>query len=191
MFIKNTYPIANGKGVMRKRYLKYLGWPFIIWTILSILINLIIGGLWLSLIVVFGLYIVWHLILEIDLVEYNRISQFIKATIYSCILMFLIDTFLIGGWALDVISIVSFASVIISGLLFFTDLNRQKQNMLPMLFLMFIAIVWSIVGLLSALEIKSWTLIVLGSVTIALLCAIIITLRGDFLREIKCRLHIK
>ena len=191
MFIKNTYPIANGKGVMRKRYLKYLGWPFIIGTILSILINLIIGGLWLSLIVVFGLYIVWHLILEIDLVEYNRISQFIKATIYSCILMFLIDTFLIGGWALDVISIVSFASVIISGLLFFTDLNRQKQNMLPMLFLMFIAIVWSIVGLLSALEIKSWTLIVLGSVTIALLCAIIITLRGDFLREIKCRLHIK
>lgn len=191
MNIKNTYPSANNKGSNRKKVLEYLRWPFILSAILSLLVNVIIGGIWWSVIVIAALYMIWHLFISTDLVEYNRISQFIKATIYSCVLMFLIDNFLIGGWALDVISIVSFASIIISGILFFTDLNRQKQNMLPILFLMFIAIVWCIVGLLSALELKSWSLIVLGSVTLFLLLAIIVTLRGDFIREIKCRLHIK
>ena len=120
-----------------------------------------------------------------------RSSQFIKATIYSCILMALIDIFLVSGWALDVISIVSFASVIISGILFFTDFNRQKQNMLPMFYLIVIALVWSMVGLFSALEVMSWPLIVLGGVTLLLLAVIIITLRGDFIRELKCRFHLK
>jgi tryptophan-rich sensory protein len=105
--------------------------------------------------------------------------------------MVLIDTFLVSGWALDVISIVSFASVIISGILFFTDFNRQKQNMLPMFYLIVIALIWSMVGLFSALEVMSWPLIVLGGVTLLLLAVIIITLRGDFIRELKCRFHLK
>ena len=105
--------------------------------------------------------------------------------------MALIDIFLVSGWALDVISIVSFASVIISGILFFTDFNRQKQNMLPMFYLITIALIWSMVGLFSALEVMSWPLIVLGGVTLLLLAVIIITLRGDFIRELKCRFHLK
>ena len=105
--------------------------------------------------------------------------------------MALIDIFLVSGWALDVISIVSFASVIISGILFFTDFNRQKQNMLPMFYLIIIALIWSMVGLFSALEVMSWPLIVLGGVTLLLLAVIIITLRGDFVRELKCRFHLK
>jgi hypothetical protein len=105
--------------------------------------------------------------------------------------MALIDIFLVSGWALDVISIVSFASVIISGILFFTDFNRQKQNMLPMFYLIVIALIWSMVGLFSALEVMSWPLIVLGGVTLLLLAVIIITLRGDFIRELKCRFHLK
>jgi hypothetical protein len=134
---------------------------------------------------------VWHLVIATDLIEYNRISQFIKATIYSCILMFLIDTFLVSGWAFDVISIVCFGSLIISGLLFYTDFNKQKQNMLPILYLIVIAIIWTVVGLFSALEMQSWPLIVLGSIAVLLLLTIIITLRGDFIREIKCRFHMK
>ena len=134
----------------------------------------------------------WHLVLNTDLVEYNRISQFIKATIYSCVMMFLIDTFLTdGGWALNVISIVSFVSLIISGILFFTDFNKQKQNMLPIFYLIVIALIWSMVGLFTALSLESWPLIVLGGIAVLLLIVIGITLRGDFIREIKCRFHVK
>ena len=166
-------------------------WVFIILALASVIVNICVGGVLWSPVALMGLYMIWHLVIAIDLIEYNRISQFIKATIYSCILMVLIDVFLVSGWALDVVSIVSFGSVIISGILFFTDFNRQKQNMLPILYLIVIAIIWSIVGLFSALELQSWPLIVLGGVTVLLLATIIITLRGDFIREIKCRFHLK
>jgi hypothetical protein len=63
--------------------------------------------------------------------------------------------------------------------------------MLPMFYLIVIALIWSMVGLFSALEVMSWPLIVLGGVTLLLLAVIIITLRGDFIRELKCRFHLK
>ena len=191
MKINITYPEKSKTIFKRRRFLKVTSWIFILLAIASVIVNLSVGGVYWFPVALMGLYIVWDLFLNIDLIEYNRISQFIKATIYSCILMFLIDTFLVGGWALDVISIVSFASVIISGVLFFTDFNRQKQNMMPIFYLIIIAIIWSFVGLFSALEMQSWPLIVLGSVTVLFLAVIIVTLRGDFIREIKCRFHLK
>ena len=191
MNIKNIYPLSNNKEFNKRKLLNILRWPFILSAILSVIVNVIVGGVWWSVIVVMGLYMVWHLAIQTDLVEYNRISQFIKATIYSCVLMLLIDTFLISGWALDVISIVSFASVFISGVLLFTDLNRQKQNMLPIFYLILIAVIWSIIGLSTALEINSWSLIVLACITIGFLLAIIVVLRGDFIREIRSRFHLK
>jgi hypothetical protein len=189
--INITYPVVSKTKHNRRRFLKLMKWIFILLALASIIVNICVGGLLWFPVALMGLFMIWNLILSIDLVEYNRISQFIKATIYSCILMVLIDIFLVSGWALDVISIVSFASVIISGILFFTDFNRQKQNMLPMFYLITIALIWSMVGLFSALEVMSWPLIVLGGVTLLLLAVIIITLRGDFIRELKCRFHLK
>ena len=191
MKINITYPEVSKKLSKRRRFLGFMRWVFIILALASVIVNICVGGVLWSPVALVGLYMIWHLVIAIDLIEYNRISQFIKATIYSCILMVLIDVFLVSGWALDVVSIVSFGSVIISGILFFTDFNRQKQNMLPILYLIVIAIIWSIVGLFSALELQSWPLIVLGGVTVLLLATIIITLRGDFIREIKCRFHLK
>ena len=191
MKINITYPEISKTKHNRSRFLKLMKCIFILLALASVIVNICVGGvLWFP-VALMGLFMIWNLVLSIDLVEYNRISQFIKATIYSCILMVLIDIFLVSGWALDVISIVSFASVIISGILFFTDFNRQKQNMLPMFYLIVIALIWSMVGLFSALEVMSWPLIVLGGVTLLLLAVIIITLRGDFIRELKCRFHLK
>ena len=192
MNIKITYPDVSKKTFQRKKYLRIVKWPLLICAVSCVVVNITTGGpVWWP-IALMGIYMLWTLVLNIDLVEYNRISQFIKTTFFSCILVFLIDKLLdTGGWALDVISIVSFGSVVISGVLFYTDFNRQKQNMLPILFLIVIALVWSTVGLLTALELQSWPLIVLGGLTILFFASIVITLRGDFIREIKCRFHIK
>lgn len=191
MNIKIVYPKVNRKTLARRAALNILRWPFMVAAVVCPIVNLIFGGVWWSLIVVSSLYFIWNLFISIDLIEYNRISQFIKLTIYSCIMMFLIDTFLVSGWALDAISIVSFSSIIISGILLFTDFTRQKQNMLPILLLIIIAIIWCVVGFVTALEIKSWTLIVLGGATLLFLLMIIVVLRGDFFREISCRIHTK
>ena len=192
MKIKNTYPEVSKKVFQRKKFLRFTKWPLIACAFACVIVNVIVGGPWWCVVALMGIYMLWTLVLNTDLVEYNRISQFIKATICSCVLMFLIDTFLgDGGWALDVISIVSFASVIVSGVLLYTDFNRQKQNMLPILYLIVIALTWTAIGLFTALELQSWPLIVLGGLSLLFMVTIIITLRGDFIREIKCRFHVK
>ena len=96
--------------------------------IASVLVNWATGGKAWSLIVLMSLYMVWTLVLSPDLVEYNRISQFIKLITCTCILLTLIDVFLISGWAVIVVPIVGFGGLIVAGILFLTDLERQKQN---------------------------------------------------------------
>jgi ABC-type multidrug transport system permease subunit len=190
MKIKVVYPEVSKKTFQRRIIIKYLKWPFILASLITPIINILVGGLAWSVIVVVGLYMTWHLLVSPDLFEYNRISQFIKFSIYCCILILLIDLLLVGGWALEVISIINFAALIVSGFLLYTDFNHQKHNLFPIFFLIVIGLVWATVGLIS-LNIPSWILIVLACIALLSLGVIIIVLKGDFIRELKCRLHLK
>lgn len=191
MNIKNIYPHKDNNGSKRRRAVKILYIPFLVVALASVIVNIIVGGPAWSAIVLMGLYMIWNLFVSTDLIEYNRISQFTKAVIYACIIIYLIEVFIVGGWAYDVITIVTFGSIIVSGVIFYTNFHRQKHNMYPLLKLIVIGIIWCFIGFFSALEVQSWPLIVLGCATVILLSSFIIALRGDFIRELKCRLHIK
>ena len=190
MEIKNTYPFIDKKIFQRRKIIKLLKWPLFLLALAAPIVNFLIGGPLWSVVAVVGLYMIWHLLLSIDLIEYNRISQFIKFSIYSCIMIMLIDLFLVGGWALEVISWVTLVSLAISIFLLFTDFNRQKQNLFPMFFLILIGLIWATVGLLSR-NIDSWILIGLASLAILSVIILLIALKGDFIREFKCRFHLK
>jgi membrane protein YdbS with pleckstrin-like domain len=191
MKIKNTYPTAPKQTLQRRKLLNIVRWPFWIAGYGCPVINLIVGGKAWSAVVVIALIMTWKLVLCPDLVEYNRISQFIKLIACSCLLLGAIDLFLASGWAMKVIPLVSFGGLVGSGLMFFTDIQRQKQNMLPMLLLIFCCLVASIVGVSVLGKNSGWELIVMGSVALAQLVAIICTLGGEFLRELRRRFHIK
>ena len=190
MKINITYPKVPKKVFQRRKVLKIMRWPFIFTAIISPIVNILFGGPSWSILVIAGLYMLWHLLIQTDLIEYNRISQFIKFSIYTCIMILLIDLILVGGWALEIISIINFVALFVSAILLFTDFNRQKQNMLPIFFLIIIGLVWATVGLIS-MNISSWILIVLASLSALFLLTIIIILKEDFIRELKCRLHLK
>lgn len=191
MKIKNTYPTAPKHTLQRRKLLNIVRWPFWIAGYGCPVLNLIVGGKAWSAVVVIALIMAWKLVLCPDLVEYNRISQFIKLIACSCLLLGAIDLFLSSGWAMKVIPLVSFGGLVGSGLMFFTDIQRQKQNMLPMLLLIFCCFVASIVGVSVLGKNSGWELIVMGSVALAQLVAIICTLGGEFLRELRRRFHIK
>lgn len=191
MKIKITYPHMEKRKLQRKRFLSVVRWPFLFAAYICPVVNLVTGGKAWSLIVLMSLYTVWKLLLSPDLVEYNRISQFIKLITCSCVLLSPIDIFLSPGWAIEVVPIVCFCGIAISGVLFFTDLERQKQNMLPLLLLTFLAIIGSVVGLCLYREEDRWALAVMGTFAVALLTACIIVLGGDFVRELRKRFHIK
>ena len=191
MTVKTTYPSVVRGAFNRRRLLDILKWPFIAAGIACPIVNLAVGGPLWSIIVILGMITVWKLVLSPDLVEYNRTSQSIKIVIYTCILLTLIDVLLAPGFARFVVPIVCFGGLILTGTLFFTDLETQKHNMLPLILFIFFAIIGSSIGLSIWHEQDSWPFIVLGGVSVVLLLALIIVLGQDFVRELKRRFHVK
>lgn len=191
MKINITYPSKNTKNFKRERLLKILKWPFLAGAYSSVIVNLAIGGPWWCVIVVAALYMIWNLFFGLDLVEYNRMSQFIKVIIYSCVMLFLIDLILIPGWAVLVVSIIAFSSLIVAGIMFFSDIERQKQNMMPLLTLIFFNVIGTILGLSLDKGKFYWTYIVMGSISLALIICSVIVLGKNFIRQIVKRFSIK
>ena len=191
MRIKNTYPSVEKGSGNRRRLLAILRWPFIAVALASLIVNLCVGDPWWSLIVLPTLYAVWSLVLSPDLVEYNRISQTIKGVFWASALLALIDVFLVNVYALFVIPIVCFGGMTGCIVLFFTDMERQKHNMLSLFIFIFVSIVGSAIALHFRHGAGSWPFIVLLSLSVAFLLSLIIVLGPDFRREIEKRFHIK
>ena len=191
MKINVTYPLPKGKSYTRRRLLKVLKWPFILSSIACVIVNICVGKPYWSCIVIVSLLALWKLVFSLDLVEYNRISQVIKSTFYVVILITLINFLIVPIWTLGVLCIICFSALILAGVLFLTDIKRQKQNMLPMFFLIVITLAGSAVGFAFSDDTNLWTIIVLGSISVVLLTVCIVILRLDFIRELKKGFHIK
>lgn len=147
MKIKITYPKVSPKIIKHQRLINFMKWPLLIAVVICPIINLITGGKAWSLVVLMSIYMAWDLVISRDLVEYNRISQFVKLITLTSLLLITIDVFLAPGWALDTVPILIFSGLIVTSVLFFTDIERQKQNIFPFLFLILLSIISSIIGL--------------------------------------------
>lgn len=191
MQINITYPPVPKRKIQRRKFLNIIKWPVLAAAISCVIVNIAVGGKAWSIIAIMGIYMVWTLLLSPSLVEYNRISQTIKFILYSCLMLILINAFLVPGWAVQVVPMVCFGGLIVSAILFFTDIERQKQNMLPMLLLILVSIVGAAAGIYIWHNETIWPLIVMGAVAFALLTAVIVILRKDFIREIQRRFHVK
>ncbi len=191
MNVKITYPTVEKRRLQRNKFLKILRWPYLAAAIACPIVNYYTGGKAWSIIALMGMYMVWKLVLSPDLVEYNRLSQTIKLFLSSCVLLALIDYFLVPGWAILVVPIVGFGGLAVAGTLLFSDLERQKQNFLPLLFMIILAMIGSVIGLSLWHEASRWALIVMGCSAVALLIACCITMGTDFIRELKRRFHVK
>lgn len=189
MDIKITYP-AVAKRIKLISVVRFvLNILALLACIVCPIVNLCTGGKAWSVVVLMGIYTLWTLVLSPDLVEYNRISQFIKLVLCACVLMGLIDYFLAPGWALDVICIVAFGALVVCAVLFFSDLQRQKQNMMPMLTLILLCLIGCGTGVGIWREQARWSIFVMGGIALSLLVACIFILGKDFIRELKRRFH--
>lgn len=191
MKINITYPVVKKSRYKLRMLLISLNCLFFAAGVISVLINLLVGGKLWCIVVTWSLWLVWSQIIAPDMIEYNRISQTIKLVVNSCILLALIDIFLAPGWAMNVVPMVCFSSLITVGILFFTDYQRQKQNMQPMFLLCIASIIGSGVGLIIWHEKNYWPLIVMGSCGLGLLIASAFRLRKELLTEMKKRFSIK
>lgn len=191
MKIKITYPPVEKKKITLLKIKNVAKWPLLTAAIVCPALNAVIGGKAWSIIVLMALYMVWTLTLSPDMVEYNRISQLVKLICLSNIMLALIDIFLVSGWAVEVVGIVQYCGLITAGILFFTDLEKQKQNMFPLLFLIFFSLISSVIGLTFYKEEGRWALEVMGAIALVLLIACIAVLNSYLIRELKKRFHTK
>lgn len=191
MRVKITYPQPEKERLVQQKVIDTLKWPFLFTAYICPVINIVTGGKAWSVIVLWSLWIIWSSVISPTLVEYNRISQFIKPVVNACVLLILIDLLLAPGWAVEVVPIVCFCALTVTGLLFFTDIERQKQNMLPMLLLIASSIICAAAGLMIWHGENSWALAVMGAFAFALLVACFMTLGTDFVRELRKRFHTK
>ncbi len=191
MKIKITYPKVSPKIIKHQRLINFMKWPLLIAVVICPIINLITGGKAWSLVVLMSIYMAWDLVISRDLVEYNRISQFVKLITLTSLLLITIDVFLTPGWALEAVPILIFSGLIVTSVLFFTDIERQKQNIFPFLFLILLSIFSSIVGLSFYHEKDSWPLTVMGAVALFLLITLNITLKENIINELKKGFSVK
>lgn len=191
MKIKITYPKVSPKIIKHQRLINFMKWPLLIVVVICPIINLITGGKAWSLVVLMSIYMAWDLVISRDLVEYNRISQFVKLITLTSLLLITIDVFLAPGWALDAVPILIFSGLIVTSVLFFTDIERQKQNIFPFLFLILLSIFSSIIGLSFYHEKDSWPLTVMGVVALFLLITLSITLKENIINELKKGFSVK
>ncbi|MBO5712920.1 MAG: hypothetical protein J6R88_01795 [Clostridia bacterium] len=190
MIVKCTYPPEVKKTCKRLKTLNVLRWPYIAALIVCPIVNLCVGGPMWSVIADFGLYMVWTMIFNIDLIEFNRISQTIKGIIKCIIMLALIDVLLAPGWIGLVAPIVCFGGLILCAILFYTDFERQKHNLMPMLILLIVSCIASIVCFNVFQETHNWAVIVMGCVAFVLLIVLLITLGSEFFKEFARRFHI-
>lgn len=197
MNINITYPELSKKRATREKLIRILRLPFVLSAFACPIVNITVGGPAWSVVSLFGLYMIWNLAVAIDLIEYNRTSQFIKFITYSIIMLILIDTLLTpdSPWGAIVIPIVTFSGLVVAAVLFFTDFERQRHNLMPLLIIDILCLL-AAVGMIiyiaeSAVDMALWPYIVMGSVSLALLISLAFTLKGGLIAELKRRFHAK
>lgn len=188
MDVKNIYPHVEPKQIKTEHARRFARVMFLVAAYVCPVVNLGAGGKAWSIVVLWSLWFCWSFLFAPDLVEYNRISQTSKLIAYSCVLLILIDTLLSPGWAAFVVPLISCFGLLIVGALFFSDLERQKQNSMPMLWLVFASLALFVSSLMGRPQISA-PMVALGAAAIAMLAACIAVLGDGLLRELKKRFH--
>jgi hypothetical protein len=183
MTVKETYPSVKRRRAIRAVVRTVCRWAFLFSAVVCVALNLVLGGKAWSVVVSWSMWLLWSQVISTDLVEFNRISQLIKLVINACILLTLIDVLIAPGWAAEVVPIVCFSGLILVGVLFFANFDRQRQNMWPMLFMSTACLIGAVAGMFVWRGESRWPLVVMGALALALLVGCIARLGRGFGRE--------
>ncbi|NLH97583.1 MAG: hypothetical protein GX477_09655 [Clostridiaceae bacterium] len=189
MQIKITYPKPQKKKSHRGLVIEIGRNLFLLAAVLCAAINIWAGGKAWSVIVIWALYMAWSLLVHPDMIEYNRISQFTKAIVQSCIMLVLIDVFITSGWAANVVSIICFGSLIAVCLLLYTDFERQRHNLLPIILFSILSLIVTAVLVIISKGKVSWQVLVTFVLSFAVLAVCVKTMGWNIKSELKKMFH--
>lgn len=188
MNVKVVYPAKNIRHDIRRAAIYWAKPAFILAAIISAVVNILMKGSAWSVIVIWSLWMIWSFVFTPTLIEHNRTSIAVKSSIHVTILIVIIYMIYPSWPGIEVASLVVVGGLIITAILFFSNVSRQKQNVFPLLIFIIIAIIFSVVAfVLRGQEPLGWAMIVSISVALAIFLSTAIILRINFFRELKKR----
>ena len=189
MEVKITYPAIRRKVLTEQRIRRFFFWVFLTAAAACGIVNLCVGGKAWSLVVVWSLWLVWSCLISRPLVENHWMGRTTHLLLDVCVLLVLIDVLLAPGWSGFVVPIVGFGLLTALGALFFSNLPRRRQNVLVLFWVSLAGIAAFLCAAFGWLA-MSWPIIVLGSLSLALLIAGTAVLRRQLLVELQKRFHL-
>jgi len=187
--INVTYPKPQKRKSHRSIIIGIARDIFLLAALMCAAINIWSGGKAWSVIVIWALYMIWSMLVYPDMIEYNRISQFTKAIVQSCVMLVLIDVFITSGWAANVVSIICFGSLIAVCLLLYTDFERQRHNLLPVILLSALSLITSAVLMIISGGNIRWQLPVTCVLSFVVLAVCMKTMGWNIKSELKKMFH--
>lgn len=185
----SNYPVYKCKRDIKSLYLTWSIRVLIISTIISVVVNIIVGGIPWSLYVITGIYLFYKIFLSRKLIEANLIQKFLTVAITVCLLLIAIR--LISTDMLNVqivIPNILYGALIVSGGLYFFDFQSQKSHILPIIFTIGVAIL-CIAILFVIFGVIRWPMIVLGGVSLFIIVFSLLFYRKSIIAEIKKKIH--
>ena len=188
MHVHVTYPEQTPLTFWRRNSRMLLRSLFVFCMYASGLVNLCVGGKPWALAVIGGLMVLWIAVFYRPLVEHTLIKKLSDVSIAVCAYLFLLDWLFGRGWSDFVVPIVFFADLLGCGFYFLLFFKKQKRNFLP-LFELVLAGMIGVVCALAGLDRLDWPMIVVGSVSLALVILTLALYFKPIMQEVRKKFH--
>ncbi|MDD3382350.1 MAG: DUF6320 domain-containing protein [Bacilli bacterium] len=186
------YPEYKKKAfdiVLLKKIILYF---FLITSLITLIVNLAIGGKMWFLYVIGGQAVFWFVFMSDAMVESGILRKVVQIAIVVSLFLFLVDQMAgNSGWAINVvIPIICFSAVIALSIIFFIQFKRRLTNILYFYVYLILGLFSILLGFVGVIKI-SWPWIVLASCSLASLILTIVLYRGQIIHEFKKKFHMR
>ena len=154
------------------------------------IVNYYTGGKAWSVIADVSMIFFWMEFLAPDILENNAMRQVFRVGTFAIVINTLIGLLLSPGWLGFVLPIIGFSTLIISVILFLSNLERHRNCIMPLLLETLMALAGFFVAN-AVEETLNWPIITLGALSFTIAILGLIVFHNDIWTELKKRLHIK
>lgn len=169
---------------------RILKWIFILGFIVCPIVNYFVGGPAWSVIVMVSIIFLWTTLLSPSVLEITSIGLVFRTGSFAIILTTLIGLLISPGWLGFVLPIIGFGILALSGILFFSNLHKHRNNIMPLIWEILIALVAFLV-LFFKFDKLNWPTITMGSLAAIMAITGLIAFHKEIWRELRKRFHTK
>lgn len=186
---KIIYPIPIHEQHFYRIFRKIMMIIFVVSAIVCVIVNILTKGKPWSIIVLWTLFALWQLIFSLTLMEFSIFAHATKSIFFVLVLLWLIDHFLVSGWAATVMPIVAFVSLFVMIIIFYALYSRKEKHLLSVLWLGLISLVLMPFGFADGNI--NWIPFSFSLASLVIFSILLITDAKNILHELKVRFRAK